>query len=198
MRTYLLRLWGSGRLPRAGRRAVEAEHCRLLIESTVGSIAQSGSRNPGQDSSGRRKWFLGSLALSDKRFVAYRYGSCLLNLPWTDSRLAALDFSAETPGELLIVYDASVFRPTDSGEVQICFLTPEALAVCSLIASRVRRRSVHYSARKPRGSRAGRRTAACSFAVQPSGEAHHARRGTTIASRVEYCRRSPTAEDDEV
>jgi hypothetical protein len=146
---YLLRLFGSGRLPREARQVIDAEHSRLILESMVGSITYRNFRAPGKRSMLRRQWFLGSLAVSEKRMVAYSNGRCLLNLPLADKRIAEVDFSAETPGVLSIVYDASVLHPSQSGEIEIRYQTPQALHVCSTMVSCARRQGVRTSTRGP-------------------------------------------------
>jgi hypothetical protein len=81
--------------------------------------------------------------------VAYSNGRCLLNLPLADKRIAEVDFSAETPGVLSIVYDASVLHPSQSGEIEIRYQTPQALHVCSTMVSSARRQGVRTSTRGP-------------------------------------------------
>ncbi len=149
MLKYLLRLLGSGRLPREGLRLAEAEQCRVLVESMVGSITFRNFRAPGKRSSWRRRWFLGSLAISDKRVLVYRYGSCLVNLPLSDRRFDSLDFSTETAGVLSILHDAALFQPSWSGEIEICFQTPEAMHICSTLASNARKHAVRVGGRAP-------------------------------------------------
>jgi hypothetical protein len=149
MLKYLLRVFGSGRLPQQARHLVAAEESRLSVEAMVGSISHRSLRGSGGNSRGRRRWFLGSLAISAKRVLVYRYGSCLLNVPLSDKRIGAIDFSAETPGVLTIAYDASLFQAGSSDEVQICLHTPEALRVCETMAANVRKSRIRVSDRTP-------------------------------------------------
>jgi hypothetical protein len=146
---YVLRLFGSGRLPPEGHRVIEAENCRFLAQCMIGSLVIRDAHGPGQHESARRHWFLGSLAISDKRLLAYRYGSCLLNVAFDDHRLRSIDFSAETPGVLSIRHDLSLFHPASSGDVEICFRTGEALRVCTTMASHVRTVKARPSTRGP-------------------------------------------------
>jgi len=146
---YVLRLFGSGRLPSEGRRVMEAENCQFLAESMIGTLVVHDARGPRQHESTRRRWFLGSLAISSKRLLVYRYGSCLLNIAFDDHRIRLIDFSAETPGVLSIQHDLSLFHPASSGDVDICFRTAEALRVCTTMASNVRRVKGRLSTRGP-------------------------------------------------
>ncbi|MFO7905964.1 MAG: hypothetical protein ACQESR_22425 [Planctomycetota bacterium] len=148
LRVYL-RLFGSGQVPRQAHRVLELEHCRLKEESMVGSITWRDNRSAGKGSSRRRQWFLGSVAISDKRILVYRYDSCLLNLLFSEARTASVDFSTETPGILSICCDAALVEPSASGDVEISFRTPAGVNVCSTIAAAKHRHGIRWSGRAP-------------------------------------------------
>ena len=128
---------------------MEAENCQLLVEQMVGSISWRNCHAPGKRPTSRRKWFLGSVAISDKRVLVYRYNACLLNFKFSDTRIQGVDFSTETAGVLSILHDVSLSEPTWSGEVEICFQTLEGLHICSTVASRVHRSGLKPSRRAP-------------------------------------------------
>ncbi len=149
MLRLLLRLFGSGRLPREAVKVVQVEHCRLIAQQLVGSVTMRNVSAPQRRSSWRRQWFLGSLAVSDKRVLVYRYGTCLLNVQFDDHRLREIDFSAEKSGVVAIVYNLELFQPRSSGEIEISFRTPEAMTVCSAIVAGLQRKRILGSGRSP-------------------------------------------------
>jgi len=123
MLKHFLRLFGSGRLPPEGRRLVESDRNPFLVESIVGSITFRYFRAPGRYSSWRRQWFLGSLALTKSRIVAYRYRSRLVNIPFDDPRIRQVKFAFENQECLSLTHDASLFHPSRDGEIEIRLTT---------------------------------------------------------------------------
>ncbi len=133
-----LRLFGSGRLPPDGASLIAADLSALIAESLVCSITFVNFRAPGRYSSWRRQWFLGSLAVAKDRLVAYRYGKCLVNVPWDDPRVREIKFSVPQPSCLLLAYDASLFQPTWSGIIELRFTTGDAERVLRAIEAGIR------------------------------------------------------------
>ena len=138
MLKFFLRLFGSGRLPPDGRRLIEPDQNPFIAEAIVGSVTFRNFRAPGRYSSWRRQWFLGSLGLTKKRFIAYRYRSCLVNIPYDDPRIAQVEFAVENQENLSIRHDASLFHPSWAGEIEIRFTTADAQHILSLIESAIR------------------------------------------------------------
>ena len=81
--------------------------------------------------------------------LVYRFGSCLINVPFDAQRIRDIDFSAEQQGVLVIAYDASLFQPQFSGELEIALKTPQAMKICSTITAMMKRRYVRRSGRTP-------------------------------------------------
>lgn len=131
----LLRLSGSGRLPTDGCRLVESDRDSFTAESIVGSITFRNFRSPGRYSSWRRQWFLGSLAVTNNRIVAYRQRSRLVNIPFDDPRIGQMEFSGQNQDCLSIRHDASLFHPSWTGDIEIRFTTIDAQYMLSLIES---------------------------------------------------------------
>lgn len=134
-----LRLFGSGRLPAEGASLIAGDPTALVAESLVGSVTVVNFRAPGRYSSWRRQWFLGSLAVTKDRLVAYRYCKRLVNVPWDDPRVQQIKFSVPKPGCLLLAYDASLFQPTWSGIIELRFTTADADRVLRAIEAGLRR-----------------------------------------------------------
>ncbi len=138
MLKYFLSLFGSGRLPADGYRQIEPDRDPYIVESVVVSVTYRNFRSPRRYSSWRRKWFLGSLAVSKHGVVGYRFRSRLVNVPFDDPRIREIHWSVEQPDCLLLAFDASLFQPTWSGELEIRFMTEEADELLSLIESRIK------------------------------------------------------------
>jgi hypothetical protein len=138
MLKYFLRLFGSGRLPEDGQRFAAEERCLLLSEAIVGSMTFRNYRAPGKRAAWKRRWFLGSILVTERRVAAYWHQSRIVNIPFSDNRISAVQCIAEQSDVIAMKFDASLFRASTSGEIEIRFHTPEAQALCSLIASRVR------------------------------------------------------------
>jgi hypothetical protein len=132
-----LRLFGSGRLPPDGYRQIEPDRDPFLVESVVASVTYRNFRSPRRYASWKRQWFLGSIAVSKHRVVGYRNRSCLVNVPFDDPRIREIDWSVEQQDRLLLRFDASLFQPTWSGELELCFKTDNAVELLSLIESRI-------------------------------------------------------------
>ena len=123
---HFLRLFGSGRLPPDSVRLVEADPSGFIAESLVCSITFRNVRAPGKYFWRRRQWFLGALAVTQKRVVAYRNRKCLVNVPWDDPRVRQIKFSVPYPGCLSLAYEASLFQPIWAGSIEIRFTTADA------------------------------------------------------------------------
>ncbi len=137
MLRFFLRMFGAGLLPPEGHGLIDPDRNPLVTESMTGSITFRNFRAPGRYSLYRRQWFLGSLAVSKSRIVAYRYRSQVVNIPFDDVRIRQVHFSFEQQDRFLIQFDASLFQPSSSGEVEIRFTMPDAADVVSLINARI-------------------------------------------------------------
>lgn len=131
----LLRLLGSGELPPEGREIVGTEGQRLMIESVKGSITFRNYRAPGRYSWRRRQYFLGSLAITPLRLVAYRYSTCLINVPFSDPKMASLEITVEKIDTICFRFDAAAFDDKCSGEVVARLLTERAKDIAALVES---------------------------------------------------------------
>ncbi|MBI2481561.1 MAG: hypothetical protein HYV60_23840, partial [Planctomycetia bacterium] len=126
MLKYFLRLLGTGRLPEDGYRQLEPDRDLYVVESLVGSITFRNFRAPGRYSLWKRQWFLGSLAVSKSRVVAYRFRTCLVNVPFDDPRIRQIQWTVEPQNCLVLTFDAALFQPTWSGQIEIRLATEDA------------------------------------------------------------------------
>jgi hypothetical protein len=134
-----LRLFGSGRLPADGYRQIEPDRDPYIVESVVVSVTYRNFRAPRRYSSWKRQWFLGSLAVSKQRVVGYAYRGRLVNVPFDDPRIREIQWSVEQPHGLLLAFDASLFQPAWSGELEMRFMTEDVGTLLSLIESRIQK-----------------------------------------------------------
>lgn len=139
MLRYMLRPFGSGRLPDEGYRQIEPDRDPYIVESMMVSVTYRNFRSPTRYSSWRRQWFLGSLAVSKHRVVGYRFRDCLVNVPFDDPRIRDINWSVEHPDCLLLSFDASLFQPTWSGHLEFRFKTEDAAKLLSLIESSIQK-----------------------------------------------------------
>jgi len=133
MLRLFLRLFGSGKLPPEGHGILSLERARVVLESLCGSITYRKFRAPGRYSRLRRQWFLGSLALTEKRILAYRYRQRLVNIPFDDARIRKVHFSLEEPDTCCMKFDAALFHASASGQIELRFKTPAAEEFYSLL-----------------------------------------------------------------
>jgi hypothetical protein len=89
------------------------------------------------------------VAVTKNRLLAYRYGTCLMNVPFDDGRFKEVDFSAETAGVITFAFEAGLFQPNCSGEIEICYRTPHAVKICSELSAHARAGRVVPSRRAP-------------------------------------------------
>jgi hypothetical protein len=138
MLRLFLRIFGSGELPVDGYNFVEKEGKRVVESRLFGSVTFRNFRAPARYSWRRRQWFLGSIAVTGKRILAYRYGSCMLNVPFDDDRITSLRVWIDGHSTVCIAFDVSMFNEGWSGEIEIRMQTPHALDVINAVRSNAR------------------------------------------------------------
>jgi hypothetical protein len=124
------------RIPEAVCAALEAEGIILIAEDLRGSITFRNYRAPGRYSSWRRQALGGAIALSQRRVVAYSGTTRLLDLPYDQPTIKAIDVQLEKPNRLLIVFEASAFHADRSGTIELRFGTPQAAQIVELLQRR--------------------------------------------------------------
>jgi hypothetical protein len=131
-------LLGTGRLPESVRGTLEAEGIDFLGEGIHGTITFLNYRAPGRYSNWKRNWFVGAIALTSTRLVAYRGQLQLLDVPYDHPSGQALKVTVDTDGRLCIAFDVSVFHADRSGTIELRFRTPEATKLQTLIQERMK------------------------------------------------------------
>ena len=136
-------LLGNGTLRPKLRAALDSENAVLIEEGLPGSIRYTNFKAPGRRYRGKVTGECFGLGISERRLALYcRSGRVkLIDQPFTEPRLSALDVSLE--GEdtvaLLIDYDRAAV-PRVSGQMTISARTPNAARVVEELSRRLGRR----------------------------------------------------------
>lgn len=112
------RLLGRGTLPDDLRAQLTAEGLDQEEEGIPGTITYRHYRAPRRRSSWRRQWIRAALAISDRRLLVAVRGRPLVDVPWDDPRLRAMEFGVEDD-RLLIAFDPGLFDEHRSGRVEL-------------------------------------------------------------------------------
>ena len=135
-------LLGNGTLKPKLRAALESEGVVLIEEGLTGSIRYANFRAPGKRFKGKITGECFGLGISERRLAVYcRSGRVkLIDQPFTEPRLSALDVSLEGEDKvaLRIDFDRGVV-PKVSGQMTISAKTPNAAKVVEELSSRLPR-----------------------------------------------------------
>lgn len=137
-KTLCYRLFKAGRVPKHVEAQIEKEGVVLREEGIGGSVTYRNFRAPGRYSSWRRKWFTGSIVLTNAHFLAFRYSTPILGVPWKDRRIKALDCFLKGDEILCVAFDAALFNDDWSGDVEVRFRTSRAQSFLEVIQTQVR------------------------------------------------------------
>jgi hypothetical protein len=132
-KTLLYRLFGIGKIPRHMAPVLKQEGIILSDEGLSGSVTYRNFRAPGKWFTWRRHWFLGSVALTHKRFTAFEYSWSVIDIPMEDPRLGQLQYSVEKQHTLCVAFDPSLFHEGWSGIMEYRFSTPHAKMLLNFI-----------------------------------------------------------------
>lgn len=131
-------LLGTGQLPASVQGTLESERINFLAEGLPGTITFLNYRAPGRYSNWKRSWFVGAIALTSTRLVAYRGRLQLLDAAYTHPARRALQVTLDGEDRLCIAYDVSAFHADRSGTIELRFRTAEAPMLCALIQQRMK------------------------------------------------------------
>lgn len=129
---FLHNVLGFGKLPSGDRKELEGEGITVIHEGVPFSITYINFRAPGKIFIGKRRWFIGAVAVTGKRIAAYAFSRKLFNIPINDPRLSRLQVSAEGQ-KVCMKYEASDFAPDSSGRIEIRFTVPGAEQMVEMI-----------------------------------------------------------------
>jgi hypothetical protein len=127
MKTLSYRLFGIGKVTDQLAAELKLEGLVLLDEGIKCSATYIDFRAPGKYSNWKRRWFSGSIALTQVRLVAQQYAEIIIDVPLRDERLRSMQIALDGDA-LLIAFDARLFHPDWSGKVEYRFRTPHARA----------------------------------------------------------------------
>ena len=136
-KTFLYRIFGVGGIPKDAISQIRIEGLLLSDEGIGGSITFKKFRAPGKYSGWRRNWFSGSLVLTRKHFLAFRYSSPIIGVAWDDERIKKLNCSLESNNKLHIQFDASTFNDDWSGEIEVRYSTTLARSFLQKISQKI-------------------------------------------------------------
>jgi hypothetical protein len=105
---------------------LQPEGIVLFEEDVKGSMTFRNFRSPGTYYSWRKVLITSLIALTKTRLLALKGSGPIINVPFTDERLRQMKFSLEGEKTLLVAFDANLFQPEWSGEIEYRFKTPRA------------------------------------------------------------------------
>jgi uncharacterized SAM-binding protein YcdF (DUF218 family) len=105
---------------------LQPEGIVLFEEDVKGSMTFRNFRSPGIYYSWRKVLITSLIALTKTRLLALKGSSPIINVPFTDERLRQMKFSLEGEKTLLVAFDANLFQPDWSGEIEYRFHTTQA------------------------------------------------------------------------
>jgi hypothetical protein len=105
---------------------LQPEGIVLFEEDVKGSMTYRNFRSRGTYYSWRKVLITSLIALTKTRLLALKGSGPIINVPFTDKRLRQIKFSLEGEKTLLVAFDANLFQPEWSGEVEYRFKTPQA------------------------------------------------------------------------
>ncbi|MGB8508977.1 MAG: hypothetical protein WCD76_11265 [Pyrinomonadaceae bacterium] len=105
---------------------LQPEGIVLFEEDVRGSITYRNFRSPGRYANWRKVLITSLIALTKTRLLALKGSSPIINIPFTDERLRQMRFSLEGEKTLLVAFDANLFQPAWSGEIEYRFKTTQA------------------------------------------------------------------------
>ena len=124
----LFRLFGVGKIPAQIRAQLDSEGVILQDEGLFGSTTFRKVRRPGYYAAFDRRYYFGSLTITQTRLVGLFSSNPVINVPFADSRFRGLDFARENANTLRTAFDASLFHDDWSGKIEYRFRTPQVQA----------------------------------------------------------------------
>lgn len=105
---------------------LQPEGIVLFEEDVKGSMTFRNFRRPGVYDSWRKVLITSLVVLTRKRLLALKGSSPIIDVPLTDERFRRMKFSLEGEKTLLVAFDANLFQPEWSGEIEYRFKTTRA------------------------------------------------------------------------
>ena len=102
-----------------------SEGILLMNEKVRGTITYRDFHAPGKRFLYKKSAFTSTMVVTKTRLVATSFGKMAINVPYADERFHSMKFTVED-GKLCAFFDASLFQPTWSGQLEFRFKTPDA------------------------------------------------------------------------
>jgi hypothetical protein len=112
---------------------LQPEGIVLFEEDVKGSMTFRNFRSPERYANWRKVLITSLVALTKERLLALKGSSPIINVPFTDERLRQMKFSLEGENTLLVAFDANLFQPEWSGEIEYRFKTSQARRFLELL-----------------------------------------------------------------
>jgi hypothetical protein len=124
-KSFLCRYFGIGKMPANWMSRIEGEGIVEFDECIRGSLTYRNFHRPGAYSAWRKVGLIATVALTNKSLIALNGSKPVIDVPLDDERLKKMRVSVD--GEkLLIAFDADLFQPTWSGQLEYRFKTEAA------------------------------------------------------------------------
>ena len=112
--------------------------CIILINEKIhGTITYRDFHAPGKRFLYKKSAFISTLVVTKTRLLATSFSNKAINVPFTDERFGSMKFTVED-GKLCVFFDASLFHPDWSGQLEFRFKTPDAQQFLDEIQERMK------------------------------------------------------------
>ena len=136
-KTLLYRFFGVGKIPDQLVAQLRSEGILISDEGIKGSVTYLNFRSPVRYANWKRQWYTASVVLTDTRLVGLRFSQPIINVPLADERIRKMNFSHEADSAFLVAFDASLFHPDWSGNIEYRFRTEYAQALVDKLRERI-------------------------------------------------------------
>lgn len=125
-KSILYRWFGMGAMPAGLRTRLQEEGLAAADEGLRGTWFSKDFKAPGRRSLYKSRGFIGFLAISNKRIVAYANGRPQINLPVDDPRVAHLHSELIGEDRICISFETAHFHSDWQGVVELRYQTEKA------------------------------------------------------------------------
>lgn len=136
-KTIFYQLFKIGKIPDHVIPIIEQEGVLFQEEGLGGSISFVNFRAPGKYYGFKRSWFSGSIILTKKHFLAFKYSQQVIGVPWNDPRVKKLNCFVKDNNVLCVEFDASTFNQSWSGNIQLRFSTSKSHYILTIIKQKI-------------------------------------------------------------
>jgi hypothetical protein len=137
LKQILNRLFRPGRMPEETKEQLQSEGLLFFKEKVWITVVFRNFKAPGRRYSYRRSSTYGSFALTETRVVGLSLLSTIINVAYNSPEFQSIQFEAKSDKYLSAKFDASIFNPSQSGEIEFRFHLPELDQAIEIIKSRM-------------------------------------------------------------